>query len=265
MTHEVLSNTPIETEEKRSPGQILRGIREFYGLSQEKLAQDAQITQGYLSQIETDNPDAKNPGYQKIIRLAKALGQGLRFLEGQSENRVFLTKQAIHLQDILESFPDDKKQMIERFIEETIPQPNYPAQTYIEIDEFQAPNELGSNIRKLRGQKPQWEIAKGAKFSQGHISTLESGDAEDPPFSTLERIATALGTSFEELIGIREIEVANAITLFDRYVRSEEIPTEAKKETFDRIATVLEFFTDPVLQGHFDLIPRSSFSGSMQD
>ena len=61
---------------KRDPilvklGQSLRRHRETAALSQEKLAELAEIDRTYVSDIERGN---RNPGIINIARLAKALG-----------------------------------------------------------------------------------------------------------------------------------------------------------------------------------------------
>jgi transcriptional regulator with XRE-family HTH domain len=61
---------------KRDPllvklGQSLRRHRETAALSQEKLAELAEIDRTYVSDIERGN---RNPGIKNLARLAKALG-----------------------------------------------------------------------------------------------------------------------------------------------------------------------------------------------
>lgn len=61
---------------KRDPllvklGQSLKRHREAAALSQEKLAELAEIDRTYVSDIERGN---RNPGIKNIARLAKALG-----------------------------------------------------------------------------------------------------------------------------------------------------------------------------------------------
>lgn len=52
-------------------GQSLKRHREAAGLSQEQLAEAADIDRTYVSDIERGN---RNPGIKNIARLAKALG-----------------------------------------------------------------------------------------------------------------------------------------------------------------------------------------------
>lgn len=55
-------------------GQRLRLAREALGKSQVNLAASAEISQGYLSQIETDE---REPTFSIAVRLARALGLSL--------------------------------------------------------------------------------------------------------------------------------------------------------------------------------------------
>jgi len=55
-------------------GQRLRAAREALGESQVALAASAEISQGYLSQIETDE---REPTFSIAVRLARALGLSL--------------------------------------------------------------------------------------------------------------------------------------------------------------------------------------------
>jgi len=61
---------------KRDPilasfGLRLRHCREAKGLTQERLAEKAQLDQTYISGIERG---LRNPGIKNVLRLAKALG-----------------------------------------------------------------------------------------------------------------------------------------------------------------------------------------------
>jgi transcriptional regulator with XRE-family HTH domain len=52
-------------------GRKIRGLREEIGMSQAQLAAQAELSQGYLSQIEND--EVQNPSAAVLFRLAQAL------------------------------------------------------------------------------------------------------------------------------------------------------------------------------------------------
>ena len=52
-------------------GARIRSLREEIGLSQAQLAGQAELSQGYLSQIEND--EVQNPSASVLLRLARAL------------------------------------------------------------------------------------------------------------------------------------------------------------------------------------------------
>jgi transcriptional regulator with XRE-family HTH domain len=52
-------------------GRKIRGLREQVGMSQAQLASQAELSQGYLSQIEND--EVQNPSAAVLFRLAQAL------------------------------------------------------------------------------------------------------------------------------------------------------------------------------------------------
>ncbi|HLB26713.1 MAG TPA: helix-turn-helix transcriptional regulator, partial [Dehalococcoidia bacterium] len=52
-------------------GPKIRGLREQVGVSQARLAAQAELSQGYLSQIEND--EVQNPSAAVLFRLAQAL------------------------------------------------------------------------------------------------------------------------------------------------------------------------------------------------
>ncbi len=54
-----------------SLGLKIRGLREEIGMSQAQLASQAELSQGYLSQIEND--EVQNPSASVLFRLAQAL------------------------------------------------------------------------------------------------------------------------------------------------------------------------------------------------
>ncbi len=51
---------------------VIQGLRESKGLTQRDVAKKAQVTPGYIAQLETGRK--KNPSLPVLRRLAKALG-----------------------------------------------------------------------------------------------------------------------------------------------------------------------------------------------
>jgi transcriptional regulator with XRE-family HTH domain len=79
-------------------GSSIRSLREEIGLSQAQLAGQAELSQGYLSQIE--NNEVQNPSASVLFRLAQALhvdprclleAAGYRDILGSSEDADFET------------------------------------------------------------------------------------------------------------------------------------------------------------------------------
>jgi transcriptional regulator with XRE-family HTH domain len=72
---------------------------------------------------------------------------------------------------------------------------------------MEEPNDLGVAIRRLRGSRPQWELAEAAAMTTSSWSDYERGKRKPRP-KQRERIAAALGRTVKELE--REaLEVAN--------------------------------------------------------
>lgn len=59
-------------------GAKIRGLREEIGMSQAHLASQAELSQGYLSQIEND--EVRNPSASVLFRLAQSLNVDPRSL-----------------------------------------------------------------------------------------------------------------------------------------------------------------------------------------
>ena len=69
---------------------------------------------------------------------------------------------------------------------------------------------VGENVRRLRkaADKSQQEVAVAAGLSVSIISQIEQGSNKDPRGSTLRKIATALGTTVDELLAEPADQVA---------------------------------------------------------
>lgn len=64
-------------------------------------------------------------------------------------------------------------------------------------------NQLGETIRQLREKNgtTQVELAVAAQITQAAISAIELGAVRNPGIETIRRIAAALGSNLEDLIG----------------------------------------------------------------
>lgn len=62
---------------------------------------------------------------------------------------------------------------------------------------------LGTRLRDLRDKQglSLSEVARRAKVSKAYVSQLERGGSKDPSYSVVIRLATALGTTPENLTG----------------------------------------------------------------
>jgi XRE family transcriptional regulator, fatty acid utilization regulator len=65
---------------------------------------------------------------------------------------------------------------------------------------------LGANVKKARDARgmTQLQLAAAAGLGIATISDLERGQITDPQLSTLEKLAGALGTSVDALLGNAE-------------------------------------------------------------
>ena len=89
-------------------GVKVRVLRKERGLTQEKLAEMAEISINYLSKIE--NNRIKNVGVLITFRLAKALGVTSGYLMGQEDMNELLDEEI--LGRLAECSPEDKKKIL---------------------------------------------------------------------------------------------------------------------------------------------------------
>lgn len=89
-------------------GVKVRVLRKERGLTQEKLAEMAEISINYLSKIE--NNRIKNVGVLITFRLAKALGVTSVYLMGQEDMNELLDEEI--LGRLAECSPADKKKIL---------------------------------------------------------------------------------------------------------------------------------------------------------
>ena len=89
-------------------GVKVRALRKERGLTQEKLAEMAEISINYLSKIE--NNRIKNVGVLITFRFAKALGVTSGYLMGQEDMNELLDEEI--LGRLAECSPEDKKKIL---------------------------------------------------------------------------------------------------------------------------------------------------------
>lgn len=104
----------IEMENNYSIGKRVKQLRTQYGLSQEKLALQAEITTAYLGQIERGE---KNPTVVTIEKLCRSLGIPLSdFFSGHtlpvSEEDATLKQIAFELKDCTEEEKQEVLQIV---------------------------------------------------------------------------------------------------------------------------------------------------------
>lgn len=231
MTPETFGYTPPETEsEKRTLGQIIRGLREFYGYTQARIASGANISQGYFSQIELDDPLAHHPGYQQWIGLAKALGVGINFDLDQQEQRAFILPQALQIYSAL--YRDELRIMIGTLREKFNIGPEDSPITY--IDYSPSYKQIGARILDLRHNHPdhltQLEVGLRSGTSQPYISQIERSlyGTRNPSMTNLRAIANALDIDIYDLLEIKEVEYPPGVAYLNRFFRSNEVPVSSK-------------------------------------
>lgn len=230
MAPERQTQTLPETEPKKSQGQIVRDLRGMSGKSQSQLAKEAEISQGYLSQIENDDPNAENPGYRQVIGLAEALGVGINFDLGQQEQKAFVSPQALRIHDAL--YPEELRIMLGTLREKFNIEPEDVPVTY--IDHSPSHRRIGDRISNLRlnhpDHPPQRKIASQSGTSQGYLSQVENSLCRNPSMTKLRPIAKALDTNIYDLLEIKEVEYPPKVAYLDRFFRSSEVPSTAKRE-----------------------------------
>lgn len=62
------------------------------------------------------------------------------------------------------------------------------------------PETLAARVKRLRGRRPMERIARDAGVTRDVIWRIETGRTTLPRYSTMERVAKALGITAEELI-----------------------------------------------------------------
>lgn len=105
-------------------GGSIRSLREEIGLSQAQLAGQAELSQGYLSQIEND--EVQNPSASVLFRLAQALhvdprclleAAGYRDILGSGGDGDFETPVDPDLLRFLARLPPEQQRYLLRFLQ----------------------------------------------------------------------------------------------------------------------------------------------------
>lgn len=223
-------------------GALIRFLREQRGISQNLLADEASISQGYLSQVEYD--EIENIGCIRTINLAKALGIGIHFGErGLLDTKVFMNIQAKAVENIMNSeAPESLKSALRQYIE-TLSDPPPSDITY--IDHFQTRQKLSDTLKTRRKELKlhQWEVGLSIEKSQGYISQLEGTtkkEVKDPAFATIAKLAEVLNFDIYDFLGLQEITPSDWLIKVDTFFRSETIPQETQKRTWQIISLMLD-------------------------
>lgn len=253
--------TPPEKQtERKSLGQVVRQRRNFCGLSQENLAAQTGLSQGYLSQIEND--EVENLNFATHIRIAKVLGLSFHLREEPTDKDVFIMPQATDLQEILSRFPSDQQEVLTTYIKLAFPQDNLKKLNYIDSPLILSGPELGYIIQRVRNNRgwSQGSLARKTSHSQGHISDLETGKVETPSLALLNQIAEALKVDVGKLLEITDVEVPNEIASVDQFLRDENVPQDVKEAKLKSLMGFLEVINDPLFQENFVILSRNQQS-----
>lgn len=156
---------------RSSPGIVGRRVRERrkeLRIPQWELAERISVTQSVISELETGRRG--DPSARTIVRLAKALGTTTDYLLG------------------LRMATGGKK-------------------TGACKPPF-SPGIVGQRMRERRIALaiPQWEVADRAGVTQAMVSALETGRCKEPWGKTLVRLATALDTTADYLLGMDDFK-----------------------------------------------------------
>lgn len=99
-------------------GDRVRILREQKGWSQQDLADRANLDSSYISLLETGR--RKNPGFETLLKIARALGTSLSYLAGETDDPrpIMQQGQAAHdLRGTMELAPEDIWDLERAFLE----------------------------------------------------------------------------------------------------------------------------------------------------
>lgn len=240
---------------KKQPslGQMVRGLREEIGISQAALAAAAEMSQGYLSQIEND--EMQNPSAAVLLRIAAGLSVDPTVIMKAAGYENFLAPQGekIHfrIDPDLAAFIGKLTSRVQvalfyllasvmgKPLPTTIEtKPNTDTGTRNPPMKRRRKKKLGDVIRILRENIPltQGMLAKNAPLSQGYLSQLENGDVKNPSAIMLFRIAKALKVEPNVLF-----EAAGYLTA----KRQQELYQANEERIQPRLATLLSELSKP--------------------
>jgi len=259
MTHETLGDTSSETESGTiTYGQTISGGRELFGFSQTELAKRAEISQGYLSQLEKD--EIENPSYAVRTRIARALGLKIDETETtEISNAIFLEPRTANIHKIMLELPPEHQCLLSAYIKLTFPQDDLRKVTYLSSSQPLSGEKLGNKIRAERESRNwrQGVLADKSSVSQGYLSQLENGDVESPSGAVLNRIAKSLEVDVKDLTEMTEMEVPTEIASIDQFLRDEDVPQKVKAAKLQNLLNFLSVIRDPVFQENFVITPRN--------
>lgn len=84
--------TPLSEEAPAELGGVIYSLRIFNGFTQNDLSAEVSISQAYISSLEAGA--YHSPSLENMIKLARAFGVGIDFLEKKESKRVFLRREA---------------------------------------------------------------------------------------------------------------------------------------------------------------------------
>ncbi|OGD90390.1 hypothetical protein A3D07_00890 [Candidatus Curtissbacteria bacterium RIFCSPHIGHO2_02_FULL_42_15] len=259
MTPEALGNTHSEVGSgPKTYGQTVREGRKLVGLSQEKLADQAELSQGYLSQIEHD--EVKDPSFAVRTRIAVVLGFKIDDTEAtENGDVIFLEPHAAYLQKIMLELAPEQKDLLMAYIKLTFPQASLEQASYLSMPQPLSGPELGAKIQdeRVKREWSQGQLANRASLSQGYLSQLENGDVKSPSLSVVDRISTALEMDIKDLAGVTTMKVPGEIASVDQFLRDENVTQDVKDAKLKSLMNFLEIIGDPVFQDNFIILPRN--------
>lgn len=232
----------MEFEPTLRGGQLLRQLRLSLGLLEKDLALRANLTQGSISLLEGGGD--KNPSWQTILVLSKALGTSPRFWEEGSKpnQKVFPMPEALQVQKLLQSLTSAEIRTFWGFLARFgfLPPSHLvttePKITYLE--HFPSGTSLGQRLQGIRRQLSLKQDHLSTAVTQGYLSSIENSSSKNPSIRILQSIAWGLKITLEDLLGLQEVELAPNAVRIDHFLRSPKITPKVKKEYREKLAAL---------------------------